>query len=65
MLTDTTTVDVEFVMPVFNEAANIGRALAEIDAHVPLAKRVVVVYDFDEDNTVPVVRELTPRYPVG
>ncbi len=54
---------VDFVMPVYNEGANIARALEEIDRHVPLPKRVLVVYDFDEDNTVPVVRELQSRYP--
>ena len=50
-------------MPVYNEGPNIGRALEEIYQHVLLAKRVLIVYDFDEDNTVPVVRELAPRYP--
>lgn len=55
--------DVDFVMPVYNEGANIGRALEEIDTHVNLKKRVIVVYDFDGDNTVPVVRELAPRFP--
>lgn len=55
--------DVDFVMPVFNEGPNIGRALAELYTHVPLPKRVLVVYDFDEDNTLPVVRELAPQYP--
>jgi len=54
---------VDFVMPVYNEGANIGRALAEIYDQVPLSKRVLVVYDFDEDNTVPVVRELFSRFP--
>lgn len=55
--------EIDFVMPVYNEGANVGRALEEIYAHVPLAKRVLVVYDFDEDDTVPVVRELQARYP--
>ena len=54
---------VDFVMPVYNEGANVGRAIEEIDKNVPLPKRVLVVYDFDEDNTVPAVRELQPRYP--
>jgi dolichol-phosphate mannosyltransferase len=54
---------VDFVMPVYNEGPNIARALEEIDRSVPLSKRVLVVYDFDEDNTVPVVRELQPKYP--
>ena len=53
----------DFVMPVYNEGANIERALEEIYSHVPLAKRVLIVYDFDEDDTVPVVRELGGRYP--
>jgi dolichol-phosphate mannosyltransferase len=59
----TATADVDFVMPVYNEGANVGRALEEIDKNVPLPKRVLVVYDFDEDDTVPAVRALQPRYP--
>ena len=54
---------VDLIIPVYNEGANIGHALEEIDRKVPLPKRVVVVYDFDEDDTLPVVRELIPRYP--
>jgi dolichol-phosphate mannosyltransferase len=54
---------VDFVMPVFNEGTNVVRALEEINQNVPLPKRVLVIYDFDEDNTVPVVRELQPKYP--
>ena len=50
-------------MPVYNEGANIGRALAEIYEHVAIPKRVLVVYDFEGDDTVPVVRELATRYP--
>ncbi len=54
---------VDFLMPVYNEGANIARALEEIDRQVPLPKRVLIVYDFDEDDTLPVVRELAPRFP--
>jgi glycosyltransferase involved in cell wall biosynthesis len=54
---------VDFVMPVYNEGANITTALVEIAEKVPLPKRVLVVYDFDEDNTLPVLRELAPEYP--
>jgi glycosyltransferase involved in cell wall biosynthesis len=54
---------VDFVMPVYNEGANIGRALEEIFAKVPLEKRVLVVYDFDEDDTLPALEALAPRYP--
>ncbi len=54
---------IDFVMPVYNEGANIGRALAEIAEKVTPPKRVLVVYDFEGDDTLPVVRELRPRYP--
>lgn len=53
---------VDFVMPVYNEGTNVGRAIEEIDQNVPIPRRLLVVYDFDEDNTVPVVRELQQRY---
>jgi glycosyltransferase involved in cell wall biosynthesis len=57
------TASLDLVIPVYNEGANIGRALEEIDSQVPIAKRVLVVYDFDEDNTIPAVRTLQPRFP--
>ncbi len=56
------TEEIEFIIPVYNEGSNIGNALAEIYAQVPRPKRVLIVYDFDEDDTVPVVRELAPNY---
>jgi dolichol-phosphate mannosyltransferase len=56
-------VDVDFVMPVYNEGANVAHAVEEIYRLVPLSKRILVVYDFDEDDTVPVVQRLAPRYP--
>src|SRR4051794_36757644 len=54
---------VDFLMPVFNERANIARALAEIDARGAIPKRGLVIYDFDEDATLPALRDLAPRYP--
>jgi dolichol-phosphate mannosyltransferase len=57
------TAEVDFVMPVYNEGPNIGRALAEIYAKVPLSKRVLVVYDFDGDDTLAALAALAPAYP--
>lgn len=54
---------IDFLMPVYNEGANIGRALEEIERHVPIPKRVLVVYDFDGDSTVPAVEALQGKYP--
>ena len=55
--------DVDFIVPVYNEGKNIRRALEEIYARVERPKRVLVVYDFDEDATVPVVRDLAHEFP--
>ncbi|GAC1615986.1 MAG: polyprenol monophosphomannose synthase [Candidatus Dormibacteraceae bacterium] len=52
------------VLPVFNEGANIEPVLRGIAARVTTAPReVMVVYDFDEDDTVPVVRALQAEMP--
>jgi dolichol-phosphate mannosyltransferase len=45
------------VTPVYNEAANIGKTLDAIERNLDVPAEVVIVYDFDEDDTLPVVRE--------
>ncbi len=54
---------VDFVMPVRNEGLNIRRVLEELYAKVPIAKRVLIVYDDEADDTLPVVREMLPSLP--
>src|SRR5947207_6970809 len=52
-------------MPVYNEVENITRVLENLLAEVGGdAVEVLVVYDFDEDNTVPVVERLQGRFPL-
>lgn len=51
------------VCPVYNEAENIERLLNELQAKVSVPMEVLVVYDHEEDNTVPVVRDIAARYP--
>ena len=46
------------IVPVYNEAENIGRVHSEIKAKIKTPHQILVVYDFDEDNTLPVAREL-------
>lgn len=46
----------DIVIPVYNEGENIGRTLAEIEEKVRTPHRIWIVYDFDEDNTLPAVR---------
>jgi dolichol-phosphate mannosyltransferase len=44
-------------VPVFNEKEVIVSTLEEIKKKISTPHRVRIVYDFDEDNTLPVVRE--------
>lgn len=46
----------DIVIPVYNEGENICRTLAEIEEKVRTPHRIWIVYDFDEDNTLPALR---------
>ena len=54
---------VSIVIPVYNEGGNIRTALTAIQEHVKCEHNILIVYDFDEDNTLPVVKELMPAMP--
>lgn len=55
---------IDFVMPVYHEQANIERALHELStAAAFVAHRILVIYDVEDDPTVPVVRALSPQLP--
>jgi dolichol-phosphate mannosyltransferase len=55
--------EVSFVIPVYNEPDNIGPTLEMLKAWVLTGHEVIVVYDFDEDTTVPVVMALQAGMP--
>lgn len=55
--------EVTFVIPVYDEPDSIEATLRGLRQHVASPYRVLVVYDFDGDTTVPVVRELQPEMP--
>ena len=44
------------ITPVYNEDKNFPALYKEIEKKIKTPHKVVVVYDFDEDNTVPVVK---------
>ncbi len=50
--------ELTIVTPVYNEAGNITTAINRIEAEVTVPHEIYVVYDMDEDTTVPVVREI-------
>lgn len=53
---------IDIIAPVYNEAGNVKKLFDEIDKEIETEKRVSVVYDFDEDNTLPVVRSIMDNY---
>jgi glycosyltransferase involved in cell wall biosynthesis len=53
----------DIVIPVYNEGVNIGRTLLEIHEKIRTPHRVWIVYDFEEDDTLPVARRWRERDP--
>ncbi len=46
------------VVPVYNEGANLRAWWESARPHLPASATVLIVHDFDEDDTLPVAREL-------
>lgn len=55
--------ELSVVIPVYNEGASIAAVLGSLQACVRTPHEVLVVYDFDEDNTLAPVRALLPTMP--
>lgn len=49
------------VVPVYNEKDNFERLYNEVQEKISAPKRLIVVYDFDEDNTLPVARKIAAK----
>ena len=52
---------ITIVIPVYNEGANLDRLWAELRSTVRSDFTALVVYDFDEDNTVPEVKRIIEK----
>ncbi len=46
------------LIPVYNEAENVEKLFFEINRKVSTPHKIIIIYDFDEDNTLPVVRNI-------
>ena len=53
--------DLTIVIPVYNEGAGFEDLWRELNTHLQFPFRALVVYDFDEDNTVPAVQTVIAR----
>ena len=50
------------VIPVYNEAENILNLLNEISRNIKFKKEILIIYDFDEDNTIPIIESNYDTY---
>jgi len=48
---------INIVIPVYNEGENIRLTLTEINDKVKTPHKIFIIYDFDEDNTIPIVKD--------
>lgn len=46
------------IIPVYNEGANIARTIESIERKIKTPNDIFIIYDFDEDDTLPVARGL-------
>lgn len=51
------------IVPVYNEADNISKLVNRASREIRFPYRLIVVYDFDKDNTIPIVKKLQKKYP--
>ena len=59
----TACLDLSIIVPVYNEAENFPRLVQEVERQIARPFTMHVVYDFDEDSTVPVARRLAESRP--
>ena len=52
------------VCPVYNEGINIGPLLERLSQEITIPIELIVVYDRDDDDTLPVLSRLRPPFPV-
>ncbi len=49
--------DLDIIVPVFREEGNISKTLEEIYKRLKIKFRILVVYDFEDDPTLEVVKK--------
>ncbi len=54
--------EISIILPVYNEGKNIAKQVGEIEKTVSVSHEVLIVYDFDGDDTVPPAKKLQKKY---
>ena len=52
---------INIVIPVYNEGENIRGTLYEIKSKVKTPHHIFIIYDFDEDNSLPAIRDFMEK----
>ena len=52
----------DIVVPVYNEGSSIQKLFEEIERYIKAEKHVLVVYDYEEDTTIPVIMTCREAY---
>ncbi|HET6454666.1 MAG TPA: glycosyltransferase [Armatimonadota bacterium] len=55
--------DLSLVVPVYNEADNMPALFEAVEKDIGTDAEILICYDFDEDNTLPAVRERMSKFP--
>lgn len=54
--------DLTIIIPVYNEGENVKTAIPQIEKKVKIPHQIFLVYDFPEDNTVPIAKTLQKKF---
>lgn len=52
----------DIIVPVYNEADNIEKLFNNIAKSIHVNKKVIIVYDFKKDTTIPVIKRIKNNY---
>lgn len=53
---------ISIIVPVYNEGANIAKFIYDLETSVNIKHEVLIIYDFDKDDTIPVVKRLKSKF---
>lgn len=53
---------ISIIVPVYNEGSNIALFLQALERAIKIKHEIIIVYDFDQDDTVPVAKKLQYKF---
>ncbi len=53
---------ISVIVPVYNEGTNITKFIYGLESSVNIKHEVLIIYDFDKDDTIPIVKRLKSKF---